>query len=61
MRVFKVKAVKQGAHFHVTYWSSTAWDHTFAKLGDLVMDEEDWTELVQTSDDERVMWLQVGA
>lgn len=42
MRVFKARATKQGGHYHVAIFSASKENETFAKLGDLVMDEDDW-------------------
>lgn len=41
-RVFRTWAELRGAHYHVAVFSAPRPDRTFAKLGDLVMDERDY-------------------
>lgn len=42
MRVFKLIAEKFGGHYYISVFSSPAWNQTFAKLGELTMDEKDY-------------------
>lgn len=41
-RVFRSVAERLGAHWHVAVFSARSKDHTFAKLGNLVMDDHDY-------------------
>ena len=45
MNVFRTRARKMGGHYHVAVFSAPSSLRTFAKLGDLVMDEEDYRAL----------------
>lgn len=42
MRTFRVRYEKLGAHIHCRVFSASNPSGTFAKLGDLTMDEKDW-------------------
>ena len=44
-RVFKLKGKRWGGHYHVSVFSARSPLQTFAKLGDLVLDEADWQAL----------------
>jgi hypothetical protein len=46
-RVFKVKYQRLGGHVHTSWFSARAPDATYAKLGDLTFDLEDWEVLRQ--------------
>lgn len=46
-RVFRTRAEKRGGHWHVRVFSAKRADLTFAKLGDLVMDEADYARFTQ--------------
>lgn len=39
---FRTRYQKLGGHYHVRVFSSKTANGTFAKLGDLTMDEKDW-------------------
>lgn len=41
-KVFKTSAEKLGGHWHVKIYSSNATNHTYANIGTLVMDENDY-------------------
>lgn len=43
-KVFKVKAERRGGHWYVGVFSGQSIDHTFAKNGELVMDDDDVIE-----------------
>lgn len=43
-RVFRTRARKLGGHWTVRVFSAPRPDHTFAKLGELTMDEDDYRE-----------------
>jgi hypothetical protein len=46
-RVFRTRTEKRGGHWHVRVFSAKRDDLTFAKLGDLVMDEADYARFTQ--------------
>ena len=41
-RVFKTRSEKRGGHWHVAVFSADGPQYTYAKMGDLVMDEDDF-------------------
>lgn len=41
-RVFKTRSEKLGGHWHVAVFSANGPQYTYAKMGDLVMDEDDY-------------------
>lgn len=43
--IFKFRAKKMGGHFHTSVFSALSEDYTFAKLGDIVLDERDYAAL----------------
>lgn len=43
--IMRIRAKKQGGHYHCRVFTSPGIDETFAKCGDLVFDERDWKEL----------------
>lgn len=53
MRVFRVRYRKLGGHYHLRIFSARTRESTFAKLGDLVMDEDDWDAFCARGD---VIW-----
>ena len=42
MKFFRVRYRKQGGHYHCRIFSSSSRNGTYAKLGDLVLDKDDW-------------------
>lgn len=46
-KVFRTRARKMGGHWHVRVFSADRPDHTFAKLGDLTMDDDDYGAFCQ--------------
>lgn len=46
MRTFRVRYEKRGGHIHCRVFSAENPSGTFAKLGELVMDERDWQSFV---------------
>jgi hypothetical protein len=47
-RVFKYKAERRGGHWWVSVFSAKDFSQTFAKLGELVMDDHDITHFAKT-------------
>ena len=43
--LMRIRAKKHGGHYHCRVFTSPAKDETFAKVGDLILDERDWKEL----------------
>lgn len=46
-RIFKCRYAIQGTHVHCRLFSAQGMDYTFAKLGDVCMDLEDWENFKQ--------------
>jgi len=44
MRIFRYRYTKAGGHYHIRAFSGVI-NQTFAKMGDLVMDERDFARL----------------
>ena len=42
MKTFRIRYQKRGGHIHCRVFSASNPSGTFAKLGDLTMDEQDW-------------------
>jgi hypothetical protein len=43
--IFKYRAQKKGGHYHTSVYSAKEENMTFAKLGDLILDERDFEAL----------------
>lgn len=48
--VFKVKAEKLGGHVHVRFFAAPQEDRTFACLGQIACNPEEWQALAQVLD-----------
>ena len=46
-RIFRTRYQKLGGHYHVRIFSADSSDHTFANIGTLVMDEDDFQSFLQ--------------
>jgi len=42
---FRYRYTKRGGHYHIRMFSAMSPEHTFAKLGELVLDEKDFEKL----------------
>lgn len=49
-RVFKIKAVHRGGHWHLAFFSAPHAELTFACLGKLVLDEADFHHFTSACD-----------
>ena len=46
MMVFKTRAEKLGGHYHVQVFAASNYSQTFADIGTLVMDEDDYDSFI---------------
>lgn len=53
--IFKTRAILQGGHFHVRVFSAKSPEHTFAKLGSLIMDSRDYESFTAAFEAEHVL------
>ncbi len=44
MKVFKVRYEKLGGHYHCRIFSGGGLNQTYARIGDITMDEDDWKD-----------------